>query len=182
MARSDFGSSGFGVPPTQRVGEISFDQGERERRERRRRQSARPQSATLIDLLFEEIEPVEDRQGEKRDAPRKRRSRPRPDMASTESQRSTVSQLPPDDHHPDLHPQPPHEPDEDTDRRVRLASERAEEQVRFDEKVREARQVSTQLRYCLCQHTETARMVSSYLHALLMINYSSYKPTLVIEV
>jgi len=178
MARSDFGSSGFGVQPTDRVAETSFyDQRDRENRDRRRRQSARPHHATLIDLLFEEVEPSQERQEE---SP-KRQPRQRPPQARPVSRTLTASQHPPEPH-PEPHPQIPLEPDEETDRRVRLAEEEAEEELRIDEKIREARQVSTQLRYCLSQHTETARKVSSYLHALLMITHGSYKPKLVIEV
>lgn len=182
MARSDYGSAGFGVAPTDRVAEASFyDQRDREGRERRRRQGARPHHATLIDLLFEEIEPDQEQQ----ESPPKRQPRPRPAVTRPASRPLTAGRHPPEpqpEAHPEPHPQIPHEPDEETDRRVRLAAEEAEEELRIDEKIREARQVSTQLRYCLSQHTETARKVSSYLHALLMITHGNYKPKLVIEV
>ncbi len=180
MARSDFGSSGFGVPPTERVAEVSFyDQRDHENRDRRHRQGARPHHATLIDLLFEDIEadqtkPENNQQEQREKAPRRRS---RPAMTKPGSHALTASQ-----HPTDPHPQIPHEPDAETDRRVRLAAEEADEESRIDERIREARQVSTQLRYCLSQHTETARKVSSYLHALLMITHGSYKPKLVIEV
>ena len=175
MARSDFGSSGFGVPPTDRVAEASFyDQRDREGQDRRRRQH----HATLIDLLFEEVEPSQEKQQKQphEEAP-KRRARARPAAAKPASKVLTASQSPPEPHPPIAH-----EPDEETDRRIRLAAEAAEDELRYDDKVREARQVSTQLRYCLSQHTETARKVSSYLHALLMITHGHYKPKLVIEV
>ena len=179
MARSDFGSSGYGVPPTDRVAEASFyDQRDREGQDRRRRQSARQHHATLIDLLFEEVEPAEEKQQKQiHEETPKRRPRARPAPAKPASKILTASQNP-----PEPHPAIPHEPDEETDRRIRLAAEAAEDELRYDDKVREARQVSTQLRYCLSQHTETARKVSSYLHALLMITHGHYKPKLVIEV
>ena len=174
MDRSDFGSSGFGVPPTDRVAEASFyDQRDRENRDRRRRQSARPRQATLIDLLFEEIESGD----EPHDDRPKRRPRSPQTAAKPASRPPAASRQP-----PEPHPQIPAEPEEETDRRVRHATEEAEEELRIDEKIREARQVSTQLRYCLSQHTETSRKVSNYLHALLMITHGSYKPKLVIEV
>ena len=169
MARSDFGSSGYGVPPTDRVAESSFyDQ--RDGQDRRRRQSARPHHATLIDLLFEEVLPVQ----EKRESAPKRRTRQAPRKPAPSKALSLPAPEPP--------PQLTHEPEAETDRRVRLAAEEDEEEWLMNEKVLEARQVATQLHYCLSQHTETGRKVSSYLHALLMINHGNYKPKLVIEV
>ncbi|MEI6556813.1 MAG: hypothetical protein WCO00_00275 [Rhodospirillaceae bacterium] len=191
MARLDRGSSGFGVPPTDRVAEASFyDQRDRDGQDRRRRQSARPHHTTLIDLLFEEVDEPRDqpgerpdeKQGEKQGQQQTPRQRPRPRPNFRKSARPAAAGPPAPEPRLEPHAQHPLEPEEVTDRRIRLAAEEAEEELRFDDKVREARHIATQLRYCLCQHTETARKVSSYLHALLMITHGQYKPKLVIEV
>ena len=174
MAQSDMSGSGFRVPPTDRVTASSFyDQSDREGRDRRRRQGSRPRHATLVDLLFEEVEPDRDSpQEQHRETPRRRPRRTAAKAATVAT--SAAVEAP--------HPTIPAEPEAETDLRIRHATEEAEEQLRIDETLREARQVSTQLRYCLCQHTETARKVSSYLHALLMIASHGLKPHLMIEV
>ena len=177
MAQSDISGSGFRVPPTDRVtASSSYDQRERENNDRRRRQNSRPRHATLADLLFEEVEPdSEQPQEEQRRTPRRppRRLAAKPATAATPIAAEA---------HPAPHPPIPAEPEAETDLRIRHATQEAEQQLRIDEALHEARQISTQLRYCLGQHTETARKVSSYLRALLMIADHGFKPHLVIEV
>ena len=70
----------------------------------------------------------------------------------------------------------------DPERLIRIATEDADEAMRNDEHVVEARLVASQLRFCLAQHTVTARKVSTYLRALLVVTHGNYKPKLVIEV
>ncbi len=176
MARSDFGSSGFGVPPAEAVaGAVFYDQRDREGQDRRRRQTEQPPHSRLIDLLFDEIGPT----GEKREKSpgRRRRTSGRGRQPVVQS---AGQPLPETDRR--LVPPPATESEEVVDRRVSLAAEEDEEETLFNEKIREARHISAQLRYCLSQHTETARKVSVYLQALLMVTHADHRPRLVIEV
>ncbi len=191
MAQVDGGGSGFAVSAAGRVAEAGFREQKRQDQQRQSREQKRDASKrrqSLYDVLFEEIEqtPGLDEQAKRRLKRGVRSNTQRQyDDLSAGSQwggDSFNSDRPADAATRDQdsgHAASGHATD--ADHHLRPASF-DDAELHLDEQTREARRVATQLRFCLCQHTETALKVSAYLHALLALSNGLYKPTLVIEV
>ena len=186
MAWSDVGISDLRVPSPERVAEAAYyDPRQRSRQneteERRRRLYTTPKMASLFDLLFEEVdtaseiaEPVKRRLKHNLGRGLRRRTAPR--------------------EQDDAPPQPhghgaPRQATEEQTTEEQVKGDRAEKEradaefeLRAEDRILEARRIADQLRYCLAQHTETSRKVSTYLRALLVLTQPHYKPTLMIEV
>ncbi len=207
MARSDTGTSGLGIPASERVSAVDFagwrhprdhDQENRENRGGHR-QYQNPARASIFDLLFDEVdhtpeieEPVKQRlkQNVRRSFRQQSGTAPEaPQAARLLSAKPPFPESPPHQHQPRPPPTPaddlvkvvvPTVNAADTEKLIRGVAENDDPYT--NEQVLEARRLADQLRYCLSQHTQTAQKVSAYLRALLVLTHGHYKPTMVIEV
>lgn len=210
MAGTDLGGSGLGVPASDRVAEANFydqrqdsrqrqngqqgqergrkqgeSEGDAEGLARRRQVHANPQRSSLFDLLFDEVDATPEIEDRVKDRLKRnvRRSFRRQEAAPAPAPIAPPHAVKPPSAADDLvHVVVPAVETIDPERLIRIAAEDTDDAARDQERVVEARLVASQLRYCLSQHTETARKVSTYLRALLVVTHGHYKPKLVIEV
>lgn len=169
------------------------------RERRREHETVNPRRSSLFDLLFEEVDAAEDidlkakqrlkqtirRKAARQDQPEKPPEKPPGRNAGGQAggQETKPEGGSPSQDQPDLlRVVLPAQDAAEEEALAHLAGDEDREALEHDEKVQEARHIAEQLRYCLSQHSETARKVSVYLRAVLFLNSGDMKPRMIIEV